>query len=249
VAAELNARARALSERGVLFAPVVAALALSEARLGRVAAASRLMDFDRFLHCGRVDPPAGMSMASFNQALADAIKSDLQYYEAPTDRAICRAWRCDNVQNLPDPAVGDFWRILRGHVSRYIEGLPADQSHPFLAACPREFEIGGWAVVSDGSSHHNSHLHPRAWATGVYYVVQPEISRRSERGWLRIGPPPKLRGAWEPRLIEPVPGSFVLMPGYFWHETEPMGVDQERICIAFEVRSPELALGAGDADY
>jgi hypothetical protein len=30
----------------------------------------------------------------------------------------------------------------------------------------------------------------RAWATGVYFVVQPEVSRAtgSDIGWLRIGP-------------------------------------------------------------
>ncbi len=31
------------------------------------------------------------------------------------------------------------------------------------------------------------------------------------------------------------------MPGYFVHDTEPMGVDEERICIAFDILPLELA--------
>jgi hypothetical protein len=31
------------------------------------------------------------------------------------------------------------------------------------------------------------------------------------------------------------------MPGYFFHGTHPMGVDEERICIAFDVVPVELA--------
>jgi len=246
---EKNDRARALITRGVRFAPVIAALAITEGQLGREASISRLMDFERFMLRGQLEPPDGTSVADFNGALAEEIKSDLTYYDMPADRSIRRAWRFNALHRTQSPAMRSFLRLLKDTVAGYIAGLPEEPDHPFLAVRPDEFEVGGWAVVSDGRSYHKPHLHPRAWATGVYYVVQPEISRESERGWLRVGPPPKLRDAWEPRLIEPVPGSFVLMPGYFWHETEPMGVDQERICIAFEVRSPELALGDEDGDY
>jgi hypothetical protein len=51
---------------------------------------------------------------------------------------------------------------------------------------------------------------------------------------------------WKLRLIEPVPGSLVVMPAYFWHHTKPMGVDQERICVAFEIQASELARESGE---
>jgi len=31
------------------------------------------------------------------------------------------------------------------------------------------------------------------------------------------------------------------MPAYFYHDTRPLGVDQERICVAFDVRPIEAA--------
>lgn len=50
--------------------------------------------------------------------------------------------------------------------------------------------------------------------------------------------------AWEPHWIQPEPGRIVMMPSYFHHRTVPLGVDQRRICVAFEIYpegSPVLA--------
>jgi Putative 2OG-Fe(II) oxygenase len=41
-------------------------------------------------------------------------------------------------------------------------------------------------------------------------------------------------------MIAPEPGTLVLMPAYFYHDPSPIGVDQERICIAFDVVPTEL---------
>lgn len=251
-AAALNARARALVARDCAFTPALAALAISEALLGADATARRLMDHDRLVRQGSVAPPQGMSLEALNAAVAGEIRSGKRFYSEPNDRAIRHAWRFNGLARSDCPNLAMLMALLRTAVADYIGALPDEPDHPFLAARPQRFEVGGWAVVSDARGYHESHLHPRAWATGVYYVVQPEVSRRegSTRGWLRLAPPPGLEAigeeVWPRRLIEPVAGRFVLMPGYFWHETEPMGVDQERICIAFEVRRPELALNTRD---
>jgi hypothetical protein len=209
------------------------------------------MDYDRFLVRDRIEPPQGLSLAAFNAMLAAEIKSDLQFHDQPEPRAIRRAWRFERIRDEPTPAVRMLKDILKRHLAAYSARLPADSDHPFVKARPAETEISGWAVVSGSEGHHVSHVHPAAWVTGVYYVAQPDVSRTSERGWLRIGPPfgEHWTGAtWETRLIEPVPGALVLMPGYFWHDTQPMGVDQERICIAFEAQSTELVRRRGVED-
>jgi hypothetical protein len=249
--ADIRERARALIAHGVSNAPLIAALVTAEAKLGHGDAVRELMDYDRFLVRDRIEPPEGMSLAAFNAMLAAEINSDLQFHDHPESRAIRRAWRFERIRDEPTPAVRMLKDILQRHLTAYSDRLPAGSDHPFVKARPDKMEISGWAVVSDGESHHLSHIHPAAWVTGVYYVVQPDVSRTSERGWLRIGPPFDKRWTgetWESRLIEPVPGAFVLMPGYFWHDTQPMGVDQERICIAFEAQSTELVRRRGFED-
>jgi putative 2-oxoglutarate-Fe(II)-dependent oxygenase superfamily protein len=245
--AELRDRANRLIEQGVIYASVIADLALAEAQSGNSAAVEYLVDYDRFLRRGIIDPPDGSSLEAFNRALADEIKSNLKFHDT-SERAIRHGWRFDGLRRAETPALRTLMHLLRRHVSAYMDGLPDDPTHPFVASRPANYNIDGWAVVSDGTSYHRPHMHPYAWATGVYYVVQPEVSRTpgSDRGWLRIvGPPADADGVahnnWEcRRLIEPAAGSFVLMPAYFWHETKPMDIDQERICVAFEIQPSEL---------
>jgi len=241
---QLRQITEALLDRGCAYSAVIGAHARAEAALGRREAVGKLVDYARFYHQGVCDPPAGSTLDVFNQTLAAEIKADLTFY-AEEGRSIRNTWRNDRILRSPAPALTALRSILAREMERYIDALPRDGDHPFIASRPAEYELDGWAVVSTAEGHHQSHIHPRAWATGVYYVSQPEVSRDpvDPRGWLRVGPPPDLDGmdtGWETRLVEPKAGSFILMPAYFYHSTEPMRVDQERICVAFEVQPPSL---------
>lgn len=249
-AQDLRAMTAALVEHGVLYAPVIGNLAVAEAQLGNSDAVRRLIDYDRFLHCGVAALPAGADSDAFHDAVAAEIKSNLKFYDRPAGRAIRQGWRNNDVLRVETPALGALKKILQVEVDRYIAALPDDASHPFLAARPAQQRLDGWAVVSGPDSHHHPHVHSYAWITGVYYVTQPDISRSSQEGWLRVGPP-RNRGVteaagWQTRMVEPARGSFVLMPGYFFHETAPMGVAQDRVCIAFETQYAELQGSAED---
>jgi hypothetical protein len=246
-AGRLRTYSRSLIDNGVAYAPVIAALAIAEAHLGDGAEVQRLVDYDRLFRSTIMDPPDGYDQDSFHGALANEIKSDLRFYDKPPNRAIRHAWR-RSVTGSTLPASRAWVQAVRREVDRYIAALPQESDHPFAASRPSDYVLGAWAVVSDGASYHVSHIHVRAWMSGVYYVVRPPVSRdaASRRGWLEVGPPEERYGAsaahgWGARTIEPEPGRLVLMPGYFFHATHPMGVDEERICIAFDVMPVELA--------
>jgi hypothetical protein len=246
-AAKLRDYASAMIEHGVAYSLVIAALAIGEARLGNRAAVERLVDYRRLTRDFIMAPPDGYDQASFNQALAAEIRSDLTFYDAPPSKAIRRAWRRDGVLESSQTATRAWVQSIRREVDRYIAGLPQDLDHPFLASRPTEYVLGAWAVVSDGEGHHLPHIHPRAWLSGVFYVVRPAASLDpdSRCGWLQVGPPEKYgvsaAHGWDARAIAPEPGRLVLLPGYFFHRTYPMGVNEERVCIAFDVMPAELA--------
>jgi hypothetical protein len=252
-AKSLRDDAAAMIAHGAVFSATIAALAIAEERLGHSDEVRRLVDYDRFFQDTMLEPPSGINLADFNASLAFEIKSNLIFFEEPKGRAIRRAWRHDALMQSQQPACRAFAAAIRRAVESYIACLPRAADHPFLRSCPAEFELEGWANVSDGASHHLSHMHPRAWASGVYYVVEPSIARESgkHQGWLHLGPPEETgsstRRGWAERLIAPKPGRLLLMPGYFYHHTEPMGVDEERISIAFDVVPAEIATAGSDA--
>jgi len=246
-AARLRTYCRSLIANGVAYAPVIAALAVAEAHLGNGAEVQRLVDYDRLFRSYVMAPPDGYDQNSFYCALANEIKSDLRFYDAPPNRAIRHAWR-RSVTGSALPASRAWIQAVRREVDRYIASLPHGSDHPFAASRPSDYVLGAWAVVSGGASYHVSHIHVRAWMSGVFYVIRPPVSRdaTSRRGWLEVGAPEERYGVsaahgWAARTIEPEPGRLVLMPGYFFHATHPMGVDEERICIAFDVMPAELA--------
>jgi hypothetical protein len=253
-AGRLRTYSRSLIANGVAYAPVIATLAIAEAHLGNGAEVQRLVDYDRLFRTTIMEPPSGRDRNSFCDALANEIKSDLKFHDAPPGRAIRRAWR----HHMSEPALpaSQAWaKAIRHEVDRYIATLPKMPDHPFWASRPADYVLDAWAVVSDGASHHLSHIHPRAWLSGVYYVVRPAVSHDASRrqGWLTVGPPEQRYGVtiahgWAARTIAPEPGRLALMPAYFYHGTQPMGVDEERICIAFDVVPRELAGGNPDSD-
>lgn len=252
---ELSDLAQTLLDHGVRYAPVIAQLAVAQGRLGDSGAVRRLVDYDRFFHHGVCEPPAGTSSPAFHRQLADEIKARQTYYDQPAGRSIRKGWRHNKVLERQSPAIRALRAILKAQIERYLDALPGDATHPYLVSRPSETAINGWAVMSGPETHHEPHIHSFAWATGVYYVSQPPASLRGDRrGWLCVGPPPvgkqpdraRLAASWDTRMIEPAPGALVLMPAYFYHQTEPMSVDEERICVAFEVGFPELS-NASDA--
>jgi hypothetical protein len=240
-------RALLLIDAGSGGAGVIATLAIAEALLGRIAEVRRLVDYGRFFKCSQVEAPEGFCAAGFHRLLADEIKADLKFYDEPGHRAIRKGWRNNCFFRSRLPASLALNRLLRHHVDRYIASLPGDPDNPFVASRPPVYRLEGWAVVSDGASHHKSHIHPRAWLSGVYYVVRPAVSLEAGTGcgWLQVGPPEwnRVLAGWDRRTIEPEPGNLVLMPGYFYHHTTPMGIDEERICVAFDVVPGDMAAG------
>jgi Putative 2OG-Fe(II) oxygenase len=246
-------RMRSLIAHGTIFSPVIAALAIAEAHLGNEEEVRRLVDYDRFFRCGTTAPPEDFRGPGFHSLLAAEIKADLKFYDQPESRSIRKGWRNNGIVGSELPASRALIRLVRDHVDRYIASLPEDADHPFVASRPSEYVLEGWAVVSDGASHHASHIHPRAWLSGVYYVVQPPLSREAgtDRGWLRVGPPAGngVLAGWGVRRVEPAPGNLVLMPGYFYHDTEPMVTNEERICVAFDAVPAEIAAASPSGDY
>jgi hypothetical protein len=216
------------------------------------------VDYDRFCRWYPVTPPAAFDGIDFNAALSAEIKSDLTFYgdtDPKQHLATRRSWRNNNVLNDRSPACLALAAIVREAAERYVADLPDDPDHPFIASRPSSFVLDGWAIVSNGQSYLQPHLHPRAWLSAVYYVTQPAISQEpgSREGWLRLGLPDAYgldpEGGWGERMFEPRCGMLLLMPGYFLHGTSPMGRDEERISMAFDIVPAEIAAASPRAPH
>jgi tetratricopeptide (TPR) repeat protein len=138
-----------------------------------------------------------------------------------------------------DPVIRRVRTAIVEAVSRHLDALPDDPTHPFLRykQSPVRF-AGSWSVrLTDGGFHAN-HVHPQGFLSSALYVVVPDLDE-PPAGQLVLGQPPVELGLDLPpiRTIAPAPGKLALFPSIMWHGTAPFAAG-ERMSVAFDVAKP-----------
>lgn len=236
----MRERASLLIDNGFAVTTVLAALLSAEAELAQDEAVARLLDRERFMRTRHLPFATADTLA----ACADILKAGQTFYAEPQNRSIRRSGRYDSLIEGEGPEILQaMMAALRSAVEDYARALPDDRAHPFIAARPRQFRLEAWGVISGAEGHHDPHIHRRGWASGVFYLAVPKASDdpTTRTGWLRVGFPATTR--FGETWIRPEPGLLLLMPSYFHHETRPTGLDDDRICVAFDVVPTEVIAG------
>lgn len=214
------------------------AIALGE--LGEEAAARRIMNFDRFVRpCPIVPPKVFRDVAAFNAAIEQEIRDEGSLGFEPAGLATAKGFQTGEMLEQPNYATGLLAMMINGAVRGYIDGLPDDPDHPFVAAAPARWTLNGWGVILQAQGHQRAHIHPSGWLSGVYYVRVPRaVGSASQQGWIEFGEPPAnigCRRVHQTRRIAPEAGRMLLFPSYVYHRTIPFQDSENRISFAFDV--------------
>ena len=94
---------------------------------------------------------------------------------------------------------------------------------------PLKNELSGWAVVLNEGGFQKRHIHPEAIVSGVVYIKLSEETKDKNNPAGNL----LFHLHTESIMITPQEGLVVLFPSYLAHETIPLTMDHERICIAF----------------
>lgn len=222
---------------------VLAAKTIALGESGAMGAASRLVDFDRFLYPEHQPAPPGFAdIADFNDAMAAHMLTHPTLVDAPASHATRFGKHTGELLGEASGPVAAFQAMVRDAVGRYQQRLGTDTAYPFVANALRQWRLTAWSIVlQGGGGYQASHIHPSAWLSGVYYVRVPEIvddPAAEQAGWIEFGQPSEEFHWTRPppvRAIRPEPGLLVLFPSYFFHRTIPYDTDGTRISVAFDV--------------
>ncbi len=132
--------------------------------------------------------------------------------------------------------------LVRDHIDRYLS-RHQDADCELIRAFPqsREFE-SSWYIRMRQGGHLSSHIHESGWISGVLYLALPDRAPGSHEGCFELGlhgdDYPVVEGAGEfPAKVLPIAeGDIVLFPANLFHRTLPFTAEQERICIAFDLK-------------
>ena len=219
---------------------VIACKAIALNETGDADGARYFLDLDRFVAAGVVAAPTGYAdLAAFRADIEAEARAHPSLAFEPPAVATKSGYQTTDLFEAPTPAVAALQAVVNGAVQEYIDALPDDPNHPFIANAPARRSLNGWTVILQSQGHQRAHIHPSGWLSGVFYVKVPaSIGADSHDGWIEFGRPPDtilFQHAMETRLFEPREGVMLLFPSYLYHRTIPFDGDEERISFAFDI--------------
>ncbi|MFT5448189.1 MAG: hypothetical protein ACI9DC_003370 [Gammaproteobacteria bacterium] len=205
--------------------------------------AAALLDHERFVSVRQLPAPPGYSdIKGLNRELESHILK--QRLTANPFSASTRGGRHgdDLISDAVGPAAG-LKQILQAAFVDYIQKLPVEPGHPFLASRGAAIRWVAQANILDSTGFLENHVHPQSWVSGAYYVrVPPEVDEsvndNEHAGWLRFGLFPRdirLQPAFEVRYVKPAEGTLVIFPAYFYHGTVPFRSAKHRMSLGIDL--------------
>ncbi|MBT5048229.1 MAG: tetratricopeptide repeat protein [Rhodospirillaceae bacterium] len=229
------------SDAGNIQAIATQSIALQE--LGDSDGVEALLDYNLLTRETTIDVPSGYeTLADFNEALADHVRTHPTLVEAPDGNATRAGMHSGDLLAEPAGPFRAFEAVIRDEVSAYLKSIPQGVNHPFFAKYPAQYALDVWGIVLTGEGHQIPHIHPSGWLSGCYYPkVPPDITPDDPgcRGWFEFGRPQPLYDAQATpnvREICPRESLLLLFPSFIFHRTIPSETTEERISIAFDVR-------------
>ncbi len=212
--------------------------------LGETAAADRLTGYGSLTRVMTLAVPEGYpDLDAFNRDFTEAIRTHPNRRDEfdPNKRAIRGGAIVTDLIKHDHPAVRAFHAALDATIAAYALDLPADASHPHIAARPASYALDVWGNILVEDGHQTGHIHNLGWLSGVYYAAMPDAVSEADpdhQGWIEFNRPgygiPD-QGSATLHLACPQPGMIALFPSYVWHRTVPFTGAGERISVAFDL--------------
>lgn len=110
-----------------------------------------------------------------------------------------------------------------------------------IQSFPEELEFtSSWYVKMRQGGHLDSHIHEIGWISGAVYLAMPTKKQHPDEGCFEYGTHgdnyPQKHNNFPVGKVTPNVGDIVLFPSSLFHRTIPFSSDEERICIAFDLK-------------
>jgi len=148
-----------------------------------------------------------------------------------------------NLLKRPEPVFQQLAKLVEDAVDRYRKNF-AGADCEFIKSFPKKTVIASsWYVRMNQGGHLNSHIHEEGWISGAMYLSLPTNKSHEHEGSIEVSTHgddyPKKHDNFQVQALAPEVGDFIMFPSSLFHRTIPFSSDEERICIAFDLK-PEI---------
>jgi len=144
----------------------------------------------------------------------------------------------------PEKSFKKLHDALVNTINRYFLRYQ-DENNEFIRSFPKDVSFSSaWFVKMQSGGHLSSHIHEEGWVSGAVYLAIPKDSGPGgQDGAIELSSDgdeyPRLHDEFEKKVILPNVGDVIFFPSSVFHRTIPFSSNEERICIAFDVK-PKL---------
>jgi uncharacterized protein (TIGR02466 family) len=155
-----------------------------------------------------------------------------------------------NLFRRSEPSFARLAALIGEQVARYRTRLAGDTCVFAQDFPPDTVFSSAWYVKMSKGGHLTSHIHETGWLSGVVYLAIPrDRPEGSLAGGIEFSTDgddyPREHDDFPRKTLLPVAGDIVLFPSSLFHRTIPFESNEERICIAFDVKPGRAAQTAG----
>ena len=145
-----------------------------------------------------------------------------------------------NLFKRPEASFRTLGELVRKEFAKYLEKFKGADCE-LIRSFPEEFEFtSSWYVKMRQGGHISGHIHEIGWISGAVYLQMPKNKKSPEEGGFEYGIHgdnyPQKHSNFPTGLVIPNVGEIVLFPSSLFHRTIPFSSDEERICVAFDLK-------------
>jgi len=146
-----------------------------------------------------------------------------------------------NLFKRKEPAFRQLHDALVNTINRYFLRYQ-NEGNEFIRSFPKDVSFSSaWYVKMQSGGHLSSHIHETGWVSGAVYLEVPKDSGPDgQEGAIELSSDgdeyPRLHDEFEKKVILPNVGDVIFFPSSVFHRTIPFNSNEERICIAFDVK-------------
>lgn len=139
-------------------------------------------------------------------------------------------------------------QLVRNEAAKYRQKFSGSQCE-LIKSFPQNVEFSSsWYVKMRQGGHLDGHIHEEGWISGAVYLQMPQPD--GDAGSFAFGTHgddyPRKHENFPERSILPKVGDIVMFPSSLFHRTIPFKSNEERICVAFDIKPkepPKMHLG------
>lgn len=145
-----------------------------------------------------------------------------------------------NLFKRPEASFRTLGELVKKEFAKYKEKF-AGADCELIKSFPDEFEFtSSWYVKMRQGGHLDAHIHEIGWISGAVYLAMPSDKKSPEEGGFEYGihgdAYPKKHENFPVGTVIPNVGEIVLFPSSLFHRTIPFSSNEERICVAFDLK-------------